>query len=65
MNLKSKATKNIKIKIKKAIWHLVKPFLPFILLIVAIILLVSYFLDGIFIQAAQSDSSNLEQEELT
>lgn len=64
MNLKSKATKNIKNKLKKAIWHLVKPFLPFILLIVAIILLVSYFLDGIFIQAAQSDSSNLEQEEL-
>ena len=64
MNLKSKATKNIKNKIKKVLWHLLKPFLPFILLIVAIILLVSYFLDGIFIQTAQADSSNLEQEEL-
>lgn len=64
MSLRNKVTSQINKKIKKVIWKLIKPFLPFIALIIVIILLVSFLLDGIFVQAVQSDSSSLSKEEL-
>lgn len=51
-------------KIKKTLWKILAPFLPFIILIVVVIFLVSYFIDGIFVQVSQNDNSYLSQEEL-
>ena len=51
-------------KIKKTLWRILAPFLPFIILIVVVIFLVSYFIDGIFVQVSQNDNSYLSQEEL-
>lgn len=64
MNLMNNVKNQIKRKSKKVVWKLLKPILPFVILIFVFILLVSYMLDGIFVQVAQSDSSSLSSEEL-
>lgn len=51
-------------KAKKIIWNLLKPFLPFILILLFIFGTVSTIVDAVFIQFVQEDSSYLSEEEL-
>lgn len=49
---------------KKIIWNLIKPFLPFVLILLFIFGTVSTIVDAVFIQFVQEDSSYLSDEEL-
>ena len=59
MNLK-KLTKN---KIKKVIFKVIKPFLPFIIIIVGLFFAICLLIDTVFIHQVQADSSSMSLEE--
>ena len=61
MNLKNKA----KNKFKKVAFAVIKPFLPFILIIGLLFFAVCSLIDAIFIQEVQSDSSTMSEIEQT
>lgn len=48
MNLKNKAKNKVKSKIKKVVFNLVKPFLPFIIVILGIVFAVCTVVDAVF-----------------
>lgn len=60
MNLKQK-TKN---KVKKVVFHAIKPFLPFIIIIVGLFFAICTIIDAVFIQEVQSDNSSMTPEQL-
>ncbi len=60
----SRRKKQKSIKVKKIVWNLIKPFLPFILVLLFIFGTVSTIVDAVFIQFVQEDSSYLSDEEL-
>lgn len=59
MNLKKK-TKN---KIKKVAFKIIKPFLPFIAIIITLFFAICLIIDTIFISSAQADSSSMSAQE--
>lgn len=61
--LVNKAKKAIGKKLKKVLFKIIKPILPFLLLILVVIFLISYLLDSFFVSSAQTDSSELSESE--
>ena len=59
MNLK-KLAKN---KVKKAIFKIIKPFLPFIAILVGLFFAICLIIDTVFIHQVQADSSSMSYEE--
>lgn len=60
MSLKKKA----KSKMKKVVFKVIKPFLPFILIIGLIFFAFTTIIDAVFIQEVQSDNSSMPKEQL-
>lgn len=61
--LVNKAKKAIGKKLKKVLFKIIKPVLPFLLLILVVIFLISYLLDSFFVSSTQTDSSELSESE--
>lgn len=64
MNLKTTTKNIIKNKVRKVIFHAIKPYLPLLILILIIILLLCTILDTTFVQGIQLDSSLMSEDEL-
>ena len=60
----SKFKKHLNNKVKKIVWNLLKPFIPFILILLFIFGTVTTIVDAIYIQFVQEDDSYLSNEEL-
>lgn len=58
---KNKAKQELKKKVKKVVWHVTKPFLPFVIIVVIITFAVCTIIDSVFVQEVQSDSLSLTQ----
>ena len=63
MSLKERVKTKAKGKIKKIAYKVIKPFLPFIVIIVALFFAICTIIDAIFIQAVQTDSSYMEKSQ--
>ena len=63
MSLKNKAKNKAKNKFKKIVFAVIKPFLPFILIIALLFFAICSLIDAIFIQEVQSDSSSMSEVE--
>ena len=64
MNLKNKVKNKINNKIKKVVFKAIKPFLPFIIIIVGLFFAICTIIDAVFIQEVQSDSSSMSSVQL-
>lgn len=64
MSLKEKAKNKVKNKAKKVAFKVIKPFLPFIIIIVGLFFAVCTIIDAVFIQEVQSDSSSMPQAQV-
>lgn len=64
MNIKDKAKKAIGKKLKKVIIAVIRPFIPFIAIILVSLLLISYLFDGLFVSKAQANDSKLSESEI-
>lgn len=64
MSLKEKAKNELKNKAKKVAFKILKPFLPFIVIIIGLFFAICTIIDAVFIQEVQSDSSLLSPEQL-
>jgi hypothetical protein len=64
MNLKGKVKNQIKNRVKKVIIHVIKPFLPFIIIIIGLFFAVCTIIDAVFIQEVQSDDSSMSSVQL-
>lgn len=60
MNLAKTAVKN---KVKKIVIKMIKPFIPFILIVVLLLFAVCFLCDTLFVQGVQADDSSLSSEE--
>lgn len=60
MSLKNKA----KDKVKKVAFKVLKPFLPFIIIIVGLFFAICTIIDAVFIQEVQSDSSSMPEAQV-
>lgn len=63
MDLKNKVKNNAKKKAKKIAFKVLKPFLPFILIIGLLFFAICSIIDAIFVQEVQTDMSSLPQAE--
>lgn len=63
MDLKNKVKNKAKNKMKKIAFKVIKPFLPFIIIIVGLFFAICSIIDAVFIQEVQSDSSSLPKPE--
>lgn len=63
MDLKNKVKNKAKNKMKKIVFKVIKPFLPFIIIIVGLFFAICSIIDAVFIQEVQSDSSSLPKPE--
>lgn len=64
MNLKQKAKNKVKNKVKKVVFHAIKPFLPFIIIIVGLFFAICTIIDAVFVQEVQSDNTSMTPEQL-
>lgn len=64
MSLKKKAKNNIKNNVKKIAFKVIKPFLPFIIIIIGLFFAICTIIDAVFIQEVQSDDSSLPVTQL-
>lgn len=64
MKIKDKAKKAIGKKLKKVIIAVIRPFIPFIAIILVSLLLISYLFDGLFVSKAQANDSELSESEI-
>lgn len=64
MSLKQLSKDIVKNKIKKIVFNAIKPFLPYIIIIVLFILVLCVILDTIFVQAMQVDNISMSKDEL-
>lgn len=64
MSLKNKVKSKIKNKIKKVVFKAIKPFLPFIIIIVGLFFAICTIIDAVFIQEVQNDSSSMSPIQL-
>lgn len=58
-----KSKKRNKSKIKKIALNIIKPFLPFIIIIITLFFAICLIIDTIFISSAQADSSSMSAQE--
>lgn len=63
MDLKNKVKNKAKNKMKKIAFKVIKPFLPFIIIIVGLFFAICTIIDAVFVQEVQSDSSSLPKAE--
>lgn len=61
MSLKNKVKNKVKQKVKKIVFKVIKPFLPFILIIGLLFFAICTIIDAIFIQEVQSDTSSMPE----
>lgn len=61
---KDKIKNKIKVKVKKVVIHAIKPFLPFIIIIVGLFFAICTIVDAVFIQEVQSDNNSMSSEQL-
>ena len=61
MNLKDKAKSKVKNKMKKVAFKVIKPFLPFIIIIVGLFFAICTIIDAVFVQEVQTDSSSMPE----
>ena len=64
MTLINKAKNKVKNKVRKTAFKVIKPFLPFIIIIVGLFFAVCTIIDAIFIQEVQSDSSIMPEAQV-
>lgn len=64
MNFKENAKNKINKKAKKFVFKVIKPFLPFIIIIVGLFLAICTIVDAIFVQEVQSDNSSMSETEI-
>ena len=64
MSLKKKAKNNIKKNVKKIAFKVIKPFLPFIIIIIGLFFAICTIIDAVFIQEVQSDDNSLPASQL-
>lgn len=66
MSLKNKIKDKINHKIKKIVFKAIKPFLPFVIIIIGLFFAICTIIDVVFVQEVQTDSSNMSkvQQEL-
>ena len=64
MSIENKIKKNVNSKIKKAILFAIKPFLPFILIILVLFFCICSIIDAVFIQEVQKQDSSMPEAEL-
>ena len=61
MRIKDKAKSKVKNKMKKVAFKVIKPFLPFIIIIVGLFFAICTIIDAVFIQEVQTDSSSMPE----
>lgn len=61
MNLKEKVKNKAKNKMKKVAFKVLKPFLPFIIIIIGLFFAICTIIDAVFVQEVQTDSSSLPE----
>lgn len=61
MGMKNKAKSKVKNKIKKIAFKVIKPFLPFIIIIVGLFFAICTIIDAVFVQEVQTDSSSMPE----
>ena len=64
MNLKEKAKSKINKKAKKIAFKILKPFLPFIIIIVGVFFAICFIIDAIFVQEVQSDNTSMPETQV-
>lgn len=64
MNIEANAKEKTKKALKKLIFKVLKPFLPFILIIVGIFFAICTLIDAIFIQEVQAPDSSMPEAQL-
>lgn len=64
MSIKDKAKNFIKKKTKKIIFHLIKPFLPYIIIIFLLFFAICTIIDAVFIQEVQTPDSSMPEAQL-
>lgn len=64
MSLKEKAKNKVKNKAKKIAFKVLKPFLPFIIIIIGLFFAVCTIIDAVFIQEVQSDTSSMPEAQV-
>lgn len=64
MSLKINIKNKIKTKLKKVAFKVIKPFLPFILIIVGLFFAICTIIDAVFVQEVQTDNSLMSPEQL-
>jgi len=64
MSLKQQAKMLAKKKAKKIIFHLIKPFLPYIIIILLLFFAICTIIDAVFIQEVQTPDSSLPEAQL-
>lgn len=63
MNLKNTLKNKAKKKINKVVFKVLKPFLPFLLIIIGLFFAICTIIDAVFIQEVQTDVSSLPEEQ--
>lgn len=63
MSIKDKAKSKVKNKMKKIAFTAIKPFLPYILIILLLFFTICTIIDAIFIQEVQTDTADLPPEQ--
>ena len=61
MSIKDKAKSKVKNKMKKVAFKVIKPFLPFIIIIVGLFFAICTIIVAVFIQEVQTDSSSMPE----
>ena len=61
MSIKDKAKSKVKNKMKKVAFKVIKPFLPFIIIIVGLFFAICTIIDAVFVQEVQTDSSSMPE----
>ena len=61
---KNKIKSNIKNKVKKVAFKAIKPFLPFIIIIIGLFFAICTIIDAVFIQEVQSDNSSMSEVQI-
>lgn len=63
MSLKDNLKNKAKNKAKKVVFKVLKPFLPFIIIIVGLFFAICTIIDAVFVQEVQTDSSSMPEEQ--
>ena len=64
MSIKNNAKKKAKSKVKKIVFLVIQPFLPFIIIILVLFFSICSIIDAVFIQEVQKQDSSMSEVEL-